>query len=108
VSRVVTGTRERLYRVETASDVSVWVDDEIDAMGQGWMPLASEVSDDGSLRVIYGKLPDELEDEDPSTRTVPAGSEMKAAHARSVMSFAVLCAIALGAVAVLSLLAGPF
>jgi hypothetical protein len=66
----VTGTREKLYRIRTASDVIRWVDDEIETMSSGWMPLGSESLPDGTLRVLYGRLPDDPE-EVGAHRTVP-------------------------------------
>ena len=53
---VVAGTREKVYRVRTPDEVSAWVADAIDAMTQGWVPLASEPVSDGSVRAIYGKV----------------------------------------------------
>jgi len=58
--RHVVGTREKRYRVDTPSEVSAWVADEIDTMAGGWVPLTSERESDGCLRVLYGRLPPEL------------------------------------------------
>ncbi len=58
----VVGTREKRYQVGTPHEVAAWVADEIDIMGGGWVPLASERERDGSLRVLYGRLPPELTD----------------------------------------------
>jgi hypothetical protein len=56
----VMGTREKRYRVETPGDVMAWVDDEIECITAGWLPLASDLEPDGSMRVLYGQLPSEL------------------------------------------------
>ena len=55
------GTRERSYRVGTADEMAAWVDDEIDTLTQGWIPLTSERQPDGSLRVLYGRLPADMD-----------------------------------------------
>ena len=68
----VTGTREKLYHVRTPADVPGWVDDEIEAMTNGWVPLSSESRPDGTLRVLYGRLPDELDEVSPEATTRPA------------------------------------
>jgi hypothetical protein len=68
----VTGTREKLYRVGTSADVLGWVDDEIEAMSSGWIPLSSESRPDGTLRVLYGRLPDEQDTVAPEGIRRPA------------------------------------
>jgi hypothetical protein len=50
----VAGTRAKTYRVDTPDGVRAWVDDEVDLITQGWMPLTSDRQADGSLRVVYG------------------------------------------------------
>ena len=62
----VVGTREKWYRVDTLSEVSAWIDDEIATINAGWLPLASERAPDGSLRVLYGGLRPELSDRKPA------------------------------------------
>jgi hypothetical protein len=99
----VLGTREKLYRVETRDDLTAWVDDEIGAMAEGWLPITSELAPDGSMRVTYGKLPDELIGDDPEVRPVPAGGGIKAGAGRAVTSLLVLCVIVVAALAMLGL-----
>ena len=40
---LVMGTREKHYRVETRDELTAWVDDEIETMNQGWLPISSEL-----------------------------------------------------------------
>jgi hypothetical protein len=79
---VVIGTRERRYRVETLGEVAAWVDDEVDAMRAGWLPLSSQIEADGGLRVLYGQLPpDAHESQDPPVPDdVGADSERPILH----------------------------
>lgn len=106
----VLGTQERIYRVRTPAELTAWVDDEIAAMADGWVPLASEIAADDSLRVIYGKLPTELDREDaphPGVQAVPLRRDFRPVIARALASIVVLCVIALGVLAALGLPATP-
>jgi hypothetical protein len=94
----VTGTREKVYRVTTSADVLGWVDDEIEAMRSGWIPLSSESRPDGTLRVIYGRLPDETPVAAPPQVAGPA-AHGSLGHAGWVML------IALAAAALMTMLA---
>jgi hypothetical protein len=102
---LVTGTRERIHPARTSEDAVGEVADEIEPMGPGWVALTSERRPDGSLRVIYGRLPDEAGHTDVETRAVAAGGQMQAREVRSVTSLVVLCAIVLTALAAFTLLA---
>ena len=51
----VIGTRDRRYRVDTPDEIASWVDDELDSIHDGWVPLTSDRAADGSLRVTYGR-----------------------------------------------------
>ena len=106
MSFLVTGTRERTYPPRTPEHAVGGMDEELEDMGPGWVTLTSERRADGSLRVIYGRLPDETTQEDPATRAVHAGGSMQPHRARSVTAIVVLCAIILLAVAAFTLLAG--
>jgi hypothetical protein len=105
---LVMGTREKHYRVETLHDLTAWVDDEIGEIGAGWLPIASETQPDGSMRVVYGRLPQELDalaDQDPEVHTVPAGGGFRADAGRAATGLALLGMIAVAALATLSLVA---
>jgi hypothetical protein len=103
----VTGTRELTYRVGTADEVAGWVADELDTMSQGWVPLTSERCRDGSLRVVYGRLPDEATDLEPAMRPVPAGRGIRADVVRAFATLVALCTILIVAIAGVTFLATP-
>ena len=102
---LVMGTREKHYRVETRDDLTAWVDDEIDTMADGWLPISSELQPDGSMRVLFGRLPDELGDDVPDPGTVPAGGGIGAGAGRAVTSIVILAMIVVTALATLGLVA---
>ena len=105
---LVMGTREKHYRVKTRHDLTAWVDDEIDTMAEGWLPISSELQPDGMMRVLYGKLPQELDasaERDPGVHAVPAGGGIRADTGRAVTSLALFGMIALAALAALGLMA---
>ena len=102
---LVRGTRAKHYRVETRHDLTAWVDDEIDTMAEGWLPISSELQPDGSMRVLYGKLPDQLGDEVPDSGTVAAGGGISAGVGRAMSSLVVLALIVVTALATLGLVA---
>lgn len=102
---LVMGTREKRYRVETRDDLTAWVDDEIDTMADGWLPISSELQPDGSMRVIYGRLPDELGDDAPDVATVPVGGGIRTEAGRAVTSLVILGMIVVAALATLGFVA---
>jgi hypothetical protein len=71
---LVAGTRDKRYRVDTLDQVTAWVEDEIDTMTQGWIPLTSQREPDGALRVTYGRLPPDRSDAATSLPHVPPPS----------------------------------
>ena len=105
---LVIGTREKHYRVETRADLTAWVDDEIATIDEGWLPISSELEPDGSMRVLYGRLPAELDapaDQDTGIEMVPAGRGIRAEAGRAVPSLVLLAMIAVTALATLGMIA---
>src|SRR5262245_42913700 len=56
-------TQERIYEARTAAEVVGRAEDQLS--DTGWVPLARERRSDGSLRVIYERLPDEADRRSP-------------------------------------------
>ena len=95
---LVTGTRERIYPPRPENGAVGAVEDELDAMGPRWIALTSEPLPDGSLRVIYGRLPDEATAEHTGMDPVPAGRGISERATR-----AAVMAVVLGAIVVLAM-----
>jgi hypothetical protein len=73
MAREVGGTRDQLYRADEAGQIPSWVSDQVNALTEGWMPLASDRQADGWLRVTYGDVsPDRVSPTAPPP-DVPVG-----------------------------------
>jgi hypothetical protein len=83
------GTRERIYQARTPADVIGGMEDELHT--RGWMPLTRELRADGSLRVIYERLPDEVDGKHADLYAVPAGRDIRADVAVVVAAVTITC-----------------
>jgi hypothetical protein len=107
MSYFVTGTRERVYPADTSAHAGA-TEQRLGTMGPGWVPLTRERRPDGSLRVVYGRLPDETAEARPlDQRPVPAGRPIGTDIVRSIGTVIVVGAIIVIALAGITLLATP-
>jgi hypothetical protein len=45
--------RDELYRADAPNGIPSWVADQVNALSEGWVPVASDSDGDGWLRVTY-------------------------------------------------------
>jgi hypothetical protein len=89
------GTRERIYQAPTSVEVVGRMEDELHA--QGWLPLTRERRADGSLRVVYERVPDPAEDARPDLRVVPRRGPMRDDLGLAVAVVVTVCAVIVAA-----------
>jgi hypothetical protein len=98
-------TRVRIYQARVPADIVEGVEDELHT--QGWMPLTRERRVDGSLRVIYERLPVDAVGELREVRRVPRWPVVRHDVARALATIVVVGAVIVVAAAGLALLATP-
>jgi hypothetical protein len=49
-------TRDMVYRVDVPERIPSWISDQVDALAEGWIPLASDPQGDGWVRVTYEEV----------------------------------------------------
>jgi hypothetical protein len=98
-------TRVRIYQPRVPAEVVEGVEDELHT--QGWMPLTRERRADGSLRVIYERLPADAIAERSPVRAVPLRRIGRTDVVRAIATLVVLGAIIVVSIAGVVLLATP-
>ena len=49
-------TRDVVYRVDVPERIPSWISDQVHALAEGWIPLASDPQGDGWVRVTYEEV----------------------------------------------------
>jgi hypothetical protein len=98
-------TRVRIYQPRVPADVVQDVEDELHT--QGWMPLTRERRADGSLRVIYERLPADAIGEHARVHPSPGRLPVRTDSVRAIATLVVLGAIVVVSAAGVVLLATP-
>ena len=98
-------TRVRVYQARASAEAVEDVEDELQT--QGWMPLTRELRTDGSLRVIYERLPDAALAERPEPHSVARGRAIWTDVAMTAAAVMMVLATIVVAWSALALLTSP-